>query len=62
MSWYTQEDFWLLFYDWMFPEASFKEAAEQADALTKLSGFETGEVLDLCCGPGRHSVPLAKCG
>ncbi len=62
MNWFSKPDFWSLFYDWMFPAESFEQAKEQIDDIRKLSGVGTGAVLDLCCGPGRHSVPLAKAG
>ena len=62
MSWFTKANFWSLFYEWMFPEESFEQAAGQVDDIMKLTGVTTGAVLDLCCGPGRHSVPLTKLG
>ena len=40
-----------------------EEAAEQALAAARLSGCpEGGELLDVPCGFGRHSVPLARAG
>lgn len=62
MSWFDNENFWSLFYEWMFPSESFHQAEEQADDIIKMTGVESGAVLDLCCGPGRHSVPLGKKG
>ncbi len=62
MKWFYKKKFWLLFYDWMFPEESFHQAEEQAMDIIQITGVESGAVLDLCCGPGRHSVPLAKKG
>jgi SAM-dependent methyltransferase len=62
MSWFDNEEFWSLFFDWMFPEESFDQAKAQAEDIVTLSRVDTGAVLDLCCGPGRHSVPLAKMG
>lgn len=46
----------------MFPSESFELATEQVDDILKLSGVTAGAVLDLCCGPGRHSIPLTKLG
>ena len=54
--------FWSLFYEWMFPEESFHQAKEQTNDLIELTGIEKGAVLDLCCGPGRYSVPFRKKG
>ena len=62
MGWFTDADFWILFYEWMFPAESFRQAIEQSDDIVKLSGIRKGAVLDLCCGPGRHSIPLRKLG
>ncbi|WP_455212287.1 class I SAM-dependent methyltransferase [Kaarinaea lacus] len=62
MSWFDNEEFWALFYEWMFPEESFQQAIEQTEDIVTLSGIHEGAVLDLCCGPGRYSVPLAKRG
>lgn len=62
MSWFAKADFWSLFYDWMFPAESFDQAREQVDDIIKLTGVSAGAVLDLGCGPGRHSVPLSKAG
>lgn len=62
MDWFTKADFWSLFYEWMFPVKSFEQATQQAKDIISLSGVTTGRVLDLCCGPGRHSVPLSKLG
>ena len=62
MSWFNKADFWSLFYDWMFPAESFEQAKQQIDDILQLCGVTTGAVLDLCCGPGRHSIPLRKIG
>lgn len=44
----------------MFPKERFDAAKDEVDLLLKLSGFKKGKVLDLCCGPGRHTVEIAK--
>ncbi|HEY6251999.1 MAG TPA: class I SAM-dependent methyltransferase [Candidatus Angelobacter sp.] len=62
MDWFEREDFWRDFYAYMFsPErfAAAKEEVSQIIALTRCSG---GNLLDLCCGPGRHSVEFAQRG
>jgi len=61
-NWFSGADFWSLFYDYMFPTESFRKANEQVGDIMKLSGMTSGTVLDLCCGPGRHSVPFRKAG
>lgn len=62
MEWFEQNDFWELTYPFMFPEARIEKAEEDALSIPQLSGIETGDVLDLCCGPGRFSIPLARMG
>lgn len=62
MNWYSNTVFWSLFYEWMFTAESFEQAKEQINDIVRLSGVGTGAILDLCCGPGRHSVPFAKVG
>ncbi len=52
MNWFENEELWTLFYEWMFPSDSFSEAVKQVDQIKKLLGIESGNILDLCCGPG----------
>ena len=62
MEWFEREDFWRDFYAYMFSPDRFaaaKEEVSQVIALTQCSG---GNLLDLCCGPGRHSVEFAQRG
>jgi 2-polyprenyl-3-methyl-5-hydroxy-6-metoxy-1,4-benzoquinol methylase len=61
-EWFQDEAFWREFYPFMFSERRIAEADEQMAkvlALTKPSGKV---VLDLCCGPGRCSIALARKG
>ena len=61
-KWFDDDSFWRELYPFMFPEQRFAAAREQvaqALALTKPAGKS---VLDLCCGPGRCSIALAKKG
>jgi SAM-dependent methyltransferase len=46
----------------MFPEERFRLAEDQIEKILTLVGYNEGAVLDLCCGPGRHSLALAKRG
>ncbi|MGY6631301.1 MAG: class I SAM-dependent methyltransferase [Wenzhouxiangella sp.] len=61
-DWYLEDEFWRNFGPLMFNEESFQLAADQLPGLLKLIGTEPGNVLDLGCGPGRHSLPLAASG
>jgi SAM-dependent methyltransferase len=61
-EWFDEDSFWRELYPFMFPEKRIADADEQvrkALALTKPVGKS---VLDLCCGPGRCSIALAKKG
>lgn len=63
MDWFLRDDFWELTYPFMFPSSRMEKAEADADALLRLTGTESGSrVLDLCCGPGRFSIPLAGRG
>jgi SAM-dependent methyltransferase len=61
-AWFEDESFWIEMYPFMFPEERFHLAEEQIDKVLTLVGYKEGSVLDLCCGPGRHSLALAKRG
>ncbi len=61
-EWFHDESFWEQTYPFMFPEWRFASAerdVEQMLALVRLNGTRA---LDLCCGPGRHTIELAKRG
>jgi SAM-dependent methyltransferase len=47
----------------MFPPSSFEAGPSEVSACLALAGTARGSaVLDLACGPGRHTVPLARAG
>src|SRR6266567_2012493 len=54
MSWFDNEEFWRDLYPYMFPVERLNAAPEQVAQIVALSGISSGNVLDLCCGPGRH--------
>lgn len=62
MPWYADEAFWRDCFAFMFPAERFAAAEEQVNQILKLTAFEGRTVLDLCCGPGRHSVAFAQRG
>jgi SAM-dependent methyltransferase len=62
MEWFENEEFWEACYPHMFRGQRFAAAPKEVDALVALSGVTSGAALDLCCGPGRHSVALARQG
>jgi SAM-dependent methyltransferase len=61
-EWFEEESFWSEMYPYMFPEERFHLADEQIEKVLALIDYQGGDVLDLCCGPGRHSLALAKRG
>jgi SAM-dependent methyltransferase len=61
-EWFDQEDFWRETYPSMFPPERFDQTENEVQLLLRLIKRRRGTVLDLCCGPGRHSVALAKRG
>lgn len=62
MHWFEDETFWRTFYPRMFSEARFAAASAEVDQVLALSRVPNGRVLDLCCGPARHSLELARRG
>jgi SAM-dependent methyltransferase len=62
MEWFENDDFWRDFYPFMFPAERFAAAPDEVSRLLTLTQCDGGSVLDLCCGPGRHSVELARRG
>jgi len=62
-DWFEDDAFWREMKPYMFDEARWTQGAEQVDAAVGLLGLAPGaHVLDLCCGPGRHSVALVARG
>ena len=62
LAWFEDETFWEKLYPFLFPDKTFEIAEEQVEKLLDLVAFEGSTVLDLACGPGRHSTALAKKG
>jgi ubiquinone/menaquinone biosynthesis C-methylase UbiE len=44
------------------PEERFAAANEEVTRILALTNCHGGSVLDLCCGPGRHSLQFARRG
>jgi SAM-dependent methyltransferase len=61
-EWFADESIWEDLYPFIFPESAFAVADDQVEKMLRLTGVAGGHVLDLCCGPGRHAVALAKRG
>ncbi len=61
-QWFEDESLWIDAYDFMFPPSRIAAAEVEVEPLLRLVGGEPQAVLDLCCGPGRFAVPLARRG
>ena len=61
-DWFEDETFWEKLYPFLFTGSKLEAAEVEVDSVLRLAGLERGDVLDLACGPGRHSVALAKRG
>ena len=61
-EWFEDERFWQSTYPFLFPAERFAAAEAEVAELAKLTGSQFRRVLDLCCGPGRHSIALARQG
>jgi len=61
-AWFEDESFWRDCYGFLFPDVSFEIASTQVERVLARTGIQAGDVLDLCCGPGRHAVALAQNG
>jgi SAM-dependent methyltransferase len=62
-TWYDRDDFWETFRPSLFGERRWEMAPAEVDSLLELTDLEPGaHVLDLCCGPGRHALELARRG
>lgn len=68
-SWYRDPEFWEVMRPFVFPEARIDAAESELDNLGDLLGLSGAprpgdgvRVLDVPCGPGRHSVALAGRG
>ena len=62
-EWFENDDFWKSMGPTLFDARKLERAAEEIDGALALLGVEEGaHLLDLCCGPGRHSLELARRG
>ena len=61
-EWFEGDAFWEKMYPFLFSERKFDAAEQEISSVLDLAGIESGDVLDLACGPGRHATALAKRG
>ncbi|MDJ0785127.1 MAG: methyltransferase domain-containing protein [Desulfosarcinaceae bacterium] len=59
-AWFENPEFWRAHFSRLFTQERLESADGEIAAIEKLVGLRPpAQVLDLCCGPGRHSVALA---
>jgi len=62
-AWHENDDFWETMAPCLFPRRRWEEAFQEVEAILRLTAIPQGSaVLDLCCGPGRHALELARRG
>ncbi|MDY6918167.1 MAG: class I SAM-dependent methyltransferase [Chloroflexota bacterium] len=62
-AWHEQDEFWAKWAPYLFPEGRWEQTDSEVTSLVSLLGIAPGDsILDLCCGPGRHSLELARRG
>lgn len=62
-QWHDQDQFWEVFSPFMFPEDRLAATAGEINMMLDLVQPSKGaHFLDLACGPGRHSLELARRG
>jgi SAM-dependent methyltransferase len=61
-AWFENEQFWKHLFLFLFPESRFAAAVDEVDKILRLSRPGGNAVLDLACGPGRHSMAFARRG
>ena len=59
-EWFNNDAFWRDISDFIFTPERVKAASAEVDKIIRLTKINKGAALDLCCGPGRCSVALAK--
>jgi SAM-dependent methyltransferase len=61
--WFENDAFWETWAPFMFSQQRLESAPEEVNNLISLLEIDPeASVLDLCCGPGRHSLELARRG
>ena len=62
-EWFEDPTFWETWGPFMFDRQRLEGTPVEVDGLLLLLSLERGaDILDLCCGPGRHAAELARRG
>jgi ubiquinone/menaquinone biosynthesis C-methylase UbiE len=63
MEWFENDDHWETLYPLLFDEKHLASGSHEAELVLRLARLTPpATILDLCCGPARHAVFLAKEG
>jgi SAM-dependent methyltransferase len=61
--WHEDDAFWETWAETMFRPQRIADAVTDVEKIVSLLGIQSGaKILDLCCGPGRHSLELTRRG
>ncbi len=62
-DWFDNDAFWEVMASTIFTTERWLSASDQVDSIESLLHLKPGiSILDHCCGPGRHSLELARRG
>jgi ubiquinone/menaquinone biosynthesis C-methylase UbiE len=62
-TWHEGDEFWHVMAPFLFSQRLWAAAPIEIDQMLQLLDLHPGaSVLDLCCGPGRHALELARRG
>ena len=61
-EWFEDEEHWRDSFELTFNPVRLAAGEGDVDQIIALTGCQDGAVLDLCCGPGRLTIPLAARG
>ena len=62
-AWHEQDAFWEKWAPFIFQGHRWEDTPDEVTNIISLLGIGPGaSILDLCCGPGRHSLELARRG
>lgn len=63
VPWHDDDKFWQCWRTWDLTDRFWEDAPGEVDRVIELAGLEPGaDLLDLGCGPGRHSLEFAARG
>jgi SAM-dependent methyltransferase len=62
VKWHDDDDFWIKMAPVMFSPTRLEATREEVDTILALIGIQSGGILDMGCGVGRHSIELARRG